>query len=147
MLILQTPTQIAQYRPLIDKALNEAVPPYAYSDPERNNNIFAALLRAEMQLWLAFAKVKGELRAVAMVITTIEEDACSGVRNLLIYSLYGLDIIPDGLYMTSLETLRKWAKARDCHRIVALTGNERVIQMIQAFGGDSTYRMVTIDVQ
>lgn len=146
MLILQTPEQVAPYRLLVDKALEAGVPPYAYTDPQRNNNIFASLLRGEMQLWIAYVRTTKEIKAVAIVITTVEEDGCSGVRNLLIYTLYGWSRIPGELYATSIETLKKWARARQCHRVVALTANERILELIEGLGGNSEYRMVTIDV-
>jgi hypothetical protein len=149
VLLQLTPDQITKFWDTIEEAINESVPIYAQGIAVelRNRNIHEALLLGKMQAWAGFGLVEDRPALVGLVVTTIEEDPCSRVTNLSIYSLYGVENIDRKIYEDGLATLRKFAQGSGCSRILAITDNPRVIQLIRMMGGETRYVLATLDIE
>lgn len=147
MLVRLTPDQITTHWPFVDRALKEAIPPITYSSPETHQNILASLLRGGMHCWAIFVMDKeGAPVMLGYMITTVGEDGCSKVRNLIIYLLYMFKDVPAEVWKDGFETLRKFAKEEGCHRITAYSDNAQAIYMAKQLGARSRYRYITLEI-
>jgi hypothetical protein len=148
MIIRMRPQLISKHWPELRAQLERALPPFTYGDPARMNNMLAELLNGGMQLWVALAEREGTPGAVyvGVMATTISEDECSRVRNLLVYALAGVRFMADEIWAAGLAALRKFAAAQGCHRIVAFSDSERVVEQWQRLGGAAQYRFLTLEV-
>ncbi len=148
MLSQYTPAQISKIWPILQKGIMEALPPVAYGDPNRMNNILQTLLVDEAQCWVAEKiNVDTSVTRYGFCITTITEDKCSGVRNLLIYVLYGFTAVPKDEWLNGFATLSAFAKAHGCHRVVGYTNVDSVIGFVNALGGNTEYTFLSVPLQ
>ena len=147
MLVKFTATQIGKAWDTIKFTLEQALPPFTFGDPERYNNIYQELLTDKMQCWVGqLPQANAPPVVYGIVTTTVSEDACSGVKNLLIYSLYGFQQIPQELWLASYETLRKYALSKGCHRIVGYSNSNAILEVVDRFGADSKYHFISIEI-
>lgn len=148
MILQATAEQITQHWDELAPAIEAALPPFAYGAQDRMNNILRALLAGDMQCWTAWAVREGETTPllVAIMTTAFDFDRCSGVRNLLIYSLYSVAGIGDQVYADGIETLKKFAKTKGCHRVVALVEEPRLVEMWIRGGGEGRFTFLTMEV-
>ena len=107
MLIKLLPAQISKYWNLIGHAIEVAAPPTAHCSPGRMNNILQALLEDRMQGWLAVEQAtNGNEKAVGVVVTTVTEETCSGLKNFLVYAVfsYSSNVVSLQIWRDGLET-------------------------------------------
>ena len=74
------------------------------------------------------------------------EDFLSGIRNLLIYSLFGARPIEDAIWIRGLETIKKYAKANDCAKVVAYSNVERIEEIVNSLGGEIEWKFISFPV-
>lgn len=142
MLIKLLSEQIAKYWDVIKYAVEESVPPIANENYDKMNRILEALLNGSMDCWVSVNDENKKIEAI--VVTTFSEDYCSGVRNLLIYSIFGYNEISDKSWAEGFETLSKWAKSCGCIRIIAYTDVDRIKEVVNSIGGNTRYSLVSI---
>lgn len=142
MLVKLLSEQITSYWNVIKYAVEESVPPIANENYNKMNKILEALLNGSMDCWVSVSDE--DKRVEAVVVTAISEDYCSGIRNLLIYSLFGYSEISDKSWAEGFETLSKWAKKLGCVRMIAYTDVERIKEVVKTIGGDTRYSLVSI---
>ena len=141
-LIYLSPEQIAENWEEVKVAIEAALPPMTYANVDVLSNILKGILRKDVQCWGIY--VKGDLKALAT--TTITVDLLSGVKNLLIYSIYGYEAIGIQTWLISLEQLRKYARSKGCHRLVAYTKEEKIVRLIEMLKGDISWKFVILEV-
>jgi hypothetical protein len=143
MLIRLTPSQIEKYSDLIIDAVEKSMPPYTYSSYMKSNEVLRALLADNMQCWIIHNESVG---IAGIAVTAIMPDFYTHTRNLLIYSLYGIKPIEPNEWIESLKTLKKFAKAKGCYRIIAYTDMPNVISLVRKLGGDTSITFISIEV-
>jgi len=144
------PDQITRYWEDIKAAVQAAVPPLAQSEQANMTQFLENLLMGRLHVWV-LVEQKGEgpeatYDTKAFVITTIWKDIGTGARNLLIYALYGYSLISEELWRDGLACLRKFARAENCHQIVAYTRVPRIVEVVRLLGGDTDTRLITLEV-
>ena len=142
-LIKLSPEQISERWEVLRAAIESALPPPApYSDPNIMNNILASLLRGVLECWILYEGEK------AIIVGTFEVvlDVPSGIKSLLIYSLFSYKPFSYDLWGILLTRLRKYAKEIDCHKIVGYSNIERILELVQALGGSTDFRYIQLEV-
>jgi len=108
------------------------------------NNILEALLLGEMTCW-AYQNREGHVSAV--LTTRILNDSITEVKSLLIYSIYGTAEVRNLRdWRDGFATLKGYAKAENCSRIIAYSTNEFIDRIIERLGGNVTCRFVSLPV-
>ncbi len=130
--------------PYIADTVSRALPPSTYASPYKVNNIVAALMRGDMQCWL-YSHDGKEIGAVAL--TTVTEDECTGIRNLLIYCMAGYDKIERHAWLEGINRLREFAKSQGCYQITGYTKSARVKRVVDMVGGNTDYRFISIGLE
>ncbi len=138
------PDQISENWETIKYALGESLPPISLKSPETMNNILIKLMSGDMICWISYDKDDNSING--LVITTIVIDDCSEIKNLLIYAIYAYNQTKGIDWMDGYESLRKYAKSRDCNSIIGYTKNEKIIKIAEKFNFDSTYRFISFPV-
>lgn len=146
MLIQLRPDYVASNWNVISKAIEEADPPYVHDDPEKMNNVLRAILSEKMHCWAYYGELEGKATILGFIVTTVIDDPCSGVRNLLIYSMTGYNRITLEMYKDGFSTLKTFARSAGCHRIIAYTNSRRVAQVSRLLGGETEYILLKFEV-
>lgn len=136
------PEQIASMWDVLSYGIEQSLPPIAEGAPDRLNRLLAALLGGKMQCWVTSRRAGETVQLEAVITTQVVEDEGSGVRSLLVYSLYGFR--PLTTWREGVEALSAWAHARGCSRLLAYSNNEKVLEAVAKFGGASAYKLITI---
>jgi len=144
MLVKLLPEQISRQWKLIKYSIEEALPPISYGAEDRYDRILTKLLSGEMHCWVQYNKDQSEVKAI--LTTTFTGDPVLGVRNLLIYSLFGFSFTKKD-YSEGLLTLYRFARSNNCTRIVGYTENQDLIKLTKRLKGEATYTFVTIPVE
>lgn len=149
MIIRLSRNQITEWWPRVKEPIRLSLPPFAYGDPERMANILGELLKGEMNLWIDQEddpENPGGFRSRGFLVTSLSVDNCSKVRNLLIYILYGLLDQPLSYLQPSFKALRQYAAAEGCHRIVAFTASNSVVEVARLLGMQAEWVYLTAEV-
>jgi len=136
------PDQIAALWDYIKFAFEESIPPN--KGTYDSNQVLSALLSGKAQCWIVYEKVDNVRKFEGVVITEVIRDNIMGVRNLLIYSLYG-DNISNRSWREGLVALAKWGVRQGCKSIVGYTDNKLIVNKVLQFGGGvSTFISISI---
>ncbi len=148
MLVKLLPSQVGYYWDVIAPGIEKGLPPTSYGSDKVMSNILATLLSDNMQCWIITTspEVNGS-SIVGLVITRIVDGGPTLIKNLEVYCLYAFKPMNNELWKDGFITLRKFAKANDCYRIIAYSDNVRVIEMVESLGGSSNYRFITLEVE
>lgn len=148
MLLRLLEPQINDYWQVIRYAVQNSVPPFTYDSPEKMNNIYDALLNGDMQCWVYLdPKDNGESPDLdAVALTTVTQDGVSGVRNLEVYSLYGLAFMQDRAWQEGLQGLMEYAKGQKCHRIIAYSNVPRMIDVAKQLKANTDFTFIYWEV-
>lgn len=148
MLLHLTGDQVSMYWDTIAKAIESSMPPYTYSSSMKLNRVFQELLSERMQAWIVMsdAEGNGSIEALGVMITAIQEDQYTDTKNLLIYTLYGIQKITEEVWKEGLATLIKFARTKDCFRIIAYTDIPAIMDRVEELGGDVSISFVSLEV-
>ena len=148
MLLKLSDDQVVRYWEDIKDAIVAAVPPLAESGIAHTTQLLENILMGQLQVWI-LAESKGNDLAVdtkGTVVTTVWKDIGTGARSLLIYALWGYSFIEAPLWQDGLETLRKFARAERCTKIVSYSKVPRIIQIAEGLGANTETRLITLEV-
>lgn len=143
MLTKLLPEQVTRYWDILKPAIEESLPPVVDEAPDKMNRILAALIGGSLHCWVS-SQIKNEKRILeGVVVTKMLFDDVSDTKSLLIYCLYGYNIISSNGWKSGFATLAKWAKSRGCSRIVAYSDVPRILDIVGKLGGDTRYRYIS----
>jgi len=131
--------QVAAYWEMITKTL--IVDEFIEYDQTYLNNMLERFLKGILVCWIA---VKGQ-EAKAVIMTGLEVDP-GGVRSLLIHNLYGVTNISLADWKQGFEKLSLYAERQRCKFIVAYSDVQRLIKLAEAFGGETSSRVLRIPI-
>lgn len=147
MLTLLLPDQVSKFWDVISYAIEQSLPPIADESPDKMNKILSSLLCGKAQCWASYV-VEGETRRFeGIVVTRIVHDDVSGIKNLLIYCLYGYDIVNRSSWISGFKSLVKYATSKGCNRIIAYTDVQHIINIVEKLGGETKYRFVSLPLR
>ena len=136
------PDQIGRYWKDIKDTLSYNLIPTAELTEEGMTNILNNLMLGGMQAWVA---IEGE-SIKALVVTQVVNEIGTGTNNLLIYSLYGYSFIDPKTWQEGIETLRAFARGKDCVNIIGYTKVGRIVDIVKQLGGDTSMTLIKLEV-
>jgi len=145
MLTKLLPDQISKFWPIVKYAVEQSLPPVVGEHPDKMNRILSSALCNHIDVWVSYTKGEDN-KFEGIVLTEILYDEASGTKNLLIYCLYGYDLVSNESWMQGLVNLVKYAKAKQCNQIVAYTKEEVIIKLVKRLGGETDYTFISFDV-
>ena len=146
MLVKLSPEQASRNWHDIKVAIEESLPPTVGMQSDRMQNILTAILTDEMLVWVSTEDKDGSNAITGIVLTTFTFDAPSGTRSLLIYCVYGYGTAKMESWKSGIETLTKYAKHQNCHRIIGYTDIPSIIKFADMAGAETKYRLVSFPI-
>jgi hypothetical protein len=146
MLTKLLPDQISKLWDIIKYAIENSGPITEGEQPGRMNRILSAALSGRIDIWASYIK-EDTNKFEGIVVTDIIYDDATGIKNLLIYSIYGyVDKVDRKSYITGLSALAKYAKSLKCTNIVAYTQDSGIVALVNRLGGDTSYTILSFNV-
>lgn len=142
MLIRLTGEQASNYWDFIKEGLEAALPPVVGMQSDRMSNILGAVLSGSLTIWVSTNKEKDNT-IDGFCATSINTDAISGTKSLLIYAVYGINSV-DQSWKNGMKTVREYAQGQGCHRILAYSDVPSILAMVERLGGDTKYRLISL---
>ena len=143
MLVKMMPEQVMHYWDNIKEALKGTLPPYVTDSPDKMMKIQAGFLGELVQCWVS---VNDKPDVVGFVVTRVLYDDFTDSTNLLIISIYTFEKSTKEDWLGGFETIRKFAKGRGCDKIIAYTNEDKILKVVEMFGGVAEYTFVSIDL-
>jgi len=147
MITMVTRNVVDKLWPVIDPAIEEALPPYADKDSTAMNNVREEIVKGGVQVWLV-TDIGEDNRPVlyATLLTMMATDTITGTKNLELYAMYGYNEMDMRTWLDVKRTLVEYAKMEGCRRLVAFTNNEAVVGMVGKLGGAVEYKYLVLEV-
>ena len=143
------PNQVVANWDYIKKTLSVTLPPYVEATEEVLSNLLNASLAEELQIWMLHESdfENDTSKIIAIATTTITYDKLSGIRTLLIYSLFGNpESNGKADWYQGLNGIKKYAKAKKCSSITAYSNIPMAIKLAERLGGDISFRYIKLEV-
>lgn len=147
MLMKLIPDQISQLWDMIRYALENS-PPIAIENRDDNwiNNILTQAMNGSISIWASYNKQDNNVKFEGIVITSFEVDKFVKQKSLLIYYVFAFRHTAIDTWTSGLDTLRKYAKSRNCSRILAYSNVPDIIKISEKLGGDVSTTFITFNI-
>lgn len=141
------PEQIASNWDFLKRQVVDGGPLESQKGENRYNNILNSLLLGDMQCWVETELDGKGFHIQAVVLTQVLTNDCAGVKNLIIYSLIGIeDLFNAEKWRNALLTLAQFARKHSCQHIVAYSDNPRVIKMAEKLKANASQRLLVFSL-
>ncbi len=144
MLVKLLPDQVSEHWDEIRLAIEKALPPIMLKSDRAMVNILKSILSDYMQCWVMWVNKDSEAEIRAILTTTIEIDRVCEMKYLLIYSFYTIKPLLPELAVSTIDTLKKFARGRGCQKLVAYTNIPRMEQLWESLGGTTEMKLLEI---
>ena len=145
MLVKLTPDQVNKYWELISFSIRESLPPIAMGAEDRMSRILVSAMTGGLDVWMSMVKKTMQVDGVAT--TCVTRDDNSEIRNLLIYSVYGMgEGFVKNSWMSALKTFKDYARGLGCSRIIAYTDEDSIKKFAEILGGETRYTFISFPV-
>lgn len=146
MLTKLLPDQISKFWPIVKYAIEESLPPIVGEHPDKMNRILSSTLSGVLEVWVLY-KRKEDVKVDAVVVTKMGFDEASGTKHMLIYCLYGYNEVTNSDWGGGLEVLEKYAKSKNCNRIIAYSSIPHLIKLAKKLGASAEYTFISFDLK
>jgi len=143
-----SPEQVNIMWPAFQSAIKASLPPTEVTDdPAAMNNVLAAVMKGELQVWIATKRGEDSCYVYGGAVTQITGPSVTGVKNLWLYSLFIHELPPAPLVGVIVEALREYARANACKRMFGASNNEVILKLVvKHLGGNADYRLIEMEV-
>lgn len=138
--------QASRYWPVLSQGFSRALPPGTVATRGVLNNMLIGILRRNYDCWVVKVRRDGKWRQVAGAITSIRVEPMSGLRSMLIYSLFSQSPLEDEEWEQAFSLLAKVARKGNCAKVTAYSRNPSVLEMVERLGGDTQMRYIELGV-
>jgi hypothetical protein len=142
MLVLVLPSQVMDFWPIFEGHIERSLPPIASVPGVDVNQILYSLMVGSMQCWLY---TNFEQRMDGFILTTTFRDV-TDIGTLLLYEVVIFNKEAQVEWKEELETIKKFATARNCRRIAAFIANKKVLSALESWGVNTSFTFATLDI-
>lgn len=111
--------------------------------PSYLNTLLCNLLSGKAQCFVRLSE-KRELLAVA--ITKVVADDITGVRSLIVESLYSFKPADTSIWQEGIDLIRKFAEVSECSFITTYSRTDRVCDLVESIGMNKHSTRYTMEV-
>lgn len=141
-----TPEVITKHWPSWKTAILASLPVWASRSEAVAHRVLDYLLDGRMQLWLMLREIDDKTQIAAVATTQIVVNQTSGMKTLEIFSLYGIGRPDLDDWRVCFDPVSDFARKAGCSIVVMQTQSERVVQIAEAIGFDTSIRLLTMGV-
>lgn len=147
MIVMLTKEKVTERWEHLRSYIMDALPPFAKANVYTEMSILRAILTDHLKVWTVYEETEESAIEYAIVTTQVMIDKISYSKNLLIYSLYGAQEIPDYLWHDSLAKLRGYAKTEGCVQILAYTARPALVKLAHEMGAEELQALIAFEVE
>jgi hypothetical protein len=129
----------------IKDAMEKAFPPVAQQSEEAFLAMQEQFLLGEMDCWFGVESLDSE-EIIAVMTTKVVNDEVTRTRNMLIFSVTSYQVHSMNLWIDGYDTLKKYAAAKGCAKIISFSDNPRVLSIAKNLGADVEWRLIQLDI-
>ena len=146
MLLRLLPEQVARYWEEVFKGpIQSTLPPIAGESEDKMNNVLESILAGGLVVWLSYTKTD-MIKVSGFIVTQLVADDPSKTLAILIYSIYSPNGFSEREWVEGFRAFGDYAHSMQCNRIVGYSNVEAVLKRVEQFGGDTSYRFLSIPV-
>lgn len=145
-LIKLLPEQVMNHWDQIRASMELALPPHVVQDSDSMLQVQQQLLVGELECWLAIEDLKSNV-IYGIMTTQFVFDQISNCKNLLVYSITTIAEHPQEMWEFATEKMLNYARAKECHNIIAYSNNAHMISIAERLGADSSYRLLIFNTE
>jgi len=142
MLIRLLPDQVIKEWEVVKYAISQANHEQLFATEEGVKDHLRQVIAGVMHVWAIVQD--DEFAGVA--VTRFNTDQSVGVKRLEIYALFGFKVIKNKTWATCFVALRRFAEAKNCSFIMALSDNQAVLRLADKLGADTEQRMIVFKI-
>ena len=146
MLTRLLPEQISKFWDIIKYAVESSLPPTVSDHPDKMNRILSSALSGETTVWASYTRDEEDINFEGIGLTKFIYDDASGTKSMLMYCMYGYNKIADSSWPFVMDSLVKFAKSRNCSKIVAYSSIPYIIERSKELGADTDYTFISFDL-
>lgn len=142
------PHDIAEQWPEIRRGIEQSLPPMEiFNDVNtRMTNVLEALLSGMLKLHVFYRLFNNYPEPHGFIVTGESTSSDLVSRGLLIYAMYGYDVLTGKLFDETIALIRLYAESKDLVSIFAYTDKEELKEKIRNIGGMADYSLLIIRV-
>jgi len=140
------PEQVSHFWDIIKYAIEQSLPPIVSEHPDKMNRILSSLLCNKTDCWVIYEKSDDPSKFEGIMLTRILYDDSSDTRNLLIYCIYGYELISNKSWAEGIKSLFKYAKGKNCNQIIAYSELPHIIKVAKKLGAEAKYTFISFDI-
>ena len=147
MLVKLTPDQISQLWDMIKYALENS-PPLTVDVNYDSwiNGILTSAMDGSISVWASYNKKHEKAKFEGIALTSFELDRFIKKKSLLIYYVFTFVLAAEKSWTEAITTLAKYAKSRNCTRIVAYSNVPEMIGVAKKLGADTSITFISFNV-
>jgi len=136
MLVRLSPEQIGVYWERLRPLFITNLIPKVDKTPETVFRILQSFMCGNMQLWAGVEEGEKpvEERVFGFIATTLDIDAATQERNLLLYSVFAVKEIPISIWIPGLKVLDEYKKQQGCSKLIAYTEVPEIVALTKRLG-------------
>ena len=147
MVVKLIPDQIASLWDVIKYALEKAPPLMIDTKDSRwVNKILEMAMSGQVDIWVSYRKDGDSIEFLGIAITSFEVGKFIRRKSLLIYYLYAYRDTKIDDWQEAFSVVTKYAKSRQCKRIITYSDVDEIISLAKAVGGNTDIRFITFDI-
>jgi len=146
MLVKVMPEQVADGWGVLEKVIENSLPPIADRGEKKMNNILTSILTRKMICWASYQDPE-HIDIDTIILTSVIMDEFSGTKSFLIYSVNALKIMSAEVYEGIIDTLTKYAESMKCDKVVGYIADLKLVELVEKYGGDCSYQLMTFDLK
>jgi hypothetical protein len=127
MMIRLLPTQVREYRDIIDITMERAFPETAM---ETKTAIFRDIIAERAEVWFYLTE---EERINLCCITRINDDYNVGRKTMTVIALYAMEPTTPKIFMDGFRVLKRYATAKECFFLDFYTDNPKIKEYAEMF--------------
>jgi len=137
------PEQISKHWDVIKFAIESSLPPTIDDHPDKMNRILSSALSGGITVWVSHT-IENEVNNFEGIgLTKFLYDDSSGTKSMLMYCMYGFNKIADSSWPIVMDSLVKFAKSRNCSKILAYSSIPYMVQRSKELGANTDYTFIS----
>lgn len=134
--------QVASHWDIVKYGISQSLPPEVKNSNDNLNYVLASALMGKLDVWASYEKIEGKIKLNAIVTTKILVDEFTNTKNLLLFTLYGYNVLSKDEWAEGIKGLASYAKSLGCKNVIAYSNLQRVIDQALKLGAIATTELV-----
>lgn len=148
MLVKILKSDIAKVWSIVAPMLEISMPDWAGYEVTDSNmvNMLEAMLDGSLTTWFLYED-KEDPKLLGMITTYFTYDVNGGNKSLSIYNLMSLENIPRSMWFKGFRTIAKYAKSKNCKKVVIVSEYDKIINLCKRLGAKTTTTLIEWDLK